>query len=401
MQATWIPHGAYWCSPFAKWQGSLSHLHSVRFAAHLARNALSARGIAPQVIDYGVLGHTVPQPQCFYGLPWLTGMMGLGEIGGPTIAQACATSAAVIAHASDRIGTGASSCVLAVTADRTSNAPHLYYPDPRGPGGRGECEDWMLKNISEDPLVGCDMTTTAENCAAKWGIPTAEQHAVALRRRQQYDDALRDGAAFQRRYMQLPFPVPDAGFARTLAMLDGDEGIHPTTAEGLARLRPVKPGGTVTYGGQTHPADGAAGMLITTADMARELSADRTIGIRIAGHGLARTDPGYMPAATVPAARRALAMAGIGIDRVAAVKTHNPFAVNDCVFARETGFDVMRMNNYGCSLIWGHPQGATGMRAIIELIEELVLAGGGWGLFTGCAAGDTGMAVVIEVGTAR
>jgi acetyl-CoA acetyltransferase len=74
------------------------------------------------------------------------------------------------------------------------------------------------------------------------------------------------------------------------------------------------------------------------------------------------------------------------------VKTHNPFAANDIAFARETGFPLERMNNYGCSLIWGHPQGPTGLRSIIELIEELALRGGGVGLFTGCAAGDSGMA---------
>jgi acetyl-CoA acetyltransferase len=71
------------------------------------------------------------------------------------------------------------------------------------------------------------------------------------------------------------------------------------------------------------------------------------------------------------------------------------------VFARETGVDVMSMNNFGCSLIYGHPQGPTGLRAIIELIEELVMRGGGRGLFHGCAAGDTAMAVVIEANDTR
>jgi acetyl-CoA acetyltransferase len=105
----------------------------------------------------------------------------------------------------------------------------------------------------------------------------------------------------------------------------------------------------------------------------------------------------YMPAATIPASMQALERAGIGIGDLAAIKSHNPFAVNDIVFARETGADLMSMNNYGSSLIWGHPQGPTGMRAIIELIEELTMLGGGWGLFQGCAAGDTSMAVVLKV----
>jgi acetyl-CoA acetyltransferase len=83
-----------------------------------------------------------------------------------------------------------------------------------------------------------------------------------------------------------------------------------------------------------------------------------------------------------------------------AIKTHNPFAVNDLLFAKETGAELAQMNNYGCSLVWGHPQAPMGMRAVIELVEELALRGGGWGLFSGCAAGDTAMAVVLEVGDA-
>jgi acetyl-CoA acetyltransferase len=107
-----------------------------------------------------------------------------------------------------------------------------------------------------------------------------------------------------------------------------------------------------------------------------------------------------MPYAPIPAAQKALSKAGLTIDAIKAVKTHNPFIVNDIVFARETGFTLERMNNNGCSLIWGHPQGPTGLRAIIELIEELVEDGGGYGLFTGCAAGDSAMAVIIAVGDA-
>ena len=201
----------------------------------------------------------------------------------------------------------------------------------------------------------------------------------------------------QQRYMLLPLKVPDKKYRKTRSILKGDEGITATSAEKMARLEPVREGGTVTYAGQTHPADGNAGMIITTADKARMLSSDPAIRIGIVAYGQAREEPAYMPAAPIPASRRALDRAGITINDVKAVKSHNPFAVNDIIFAREMGIDVMTMNNYGCSLIWGHPQGPTGMRAVIELIEELVLLGGGYGLFHGCAAGDSAMAVVIRV----
>jgi acetyl-CoA acetyltransferase len=105
--------------------------------------------------------------------------------------------------------------------------------------------------------------------------------------------------------------------------------------------------------------------------------------------------------AVAPSCRAALDAAGLAIGDVDAVKMHNPFAVNDIVFAKETGFPLDRMNNYGCSLVWGHPQGPTGMRSVIELIEELALRGGGVGLFGGCAAGDSGMALLLRVSDAK
>ena len=395
-----IPYGAYWCTPFARWQGSLAHLHSLRFAAQVAREALAARAIAVTEFDYGVLGMTVPQRHCFYGLPWLTGEMGAPHIGGPTIMQACATSARVLVQAGQEIASGAAECALTITADRVSNGPHIYYPNPLGAGGSGESEDWVLGNFERDPLAGCNMLATAENCARRWQVSTAAQHAVVLRRYEQYLAATTtdaDGRTFQSRYMVTPLAVPDQRGKRVVTTLSGDEGIVATSAAGLARLAPLLADGTVSYGAQTHPADGNAGMVITTAARARALSRDPSIRIEIVASGQARTELAYMPMAPIAAAQRALASAGLGIKDLAAVKSHNPFAVNDIIFARETGANLDTMNNYGCSLIWGHPQAPTGMRAIIELIEELVLLGGGYGLFHGCAAGDTAMAVLVRV----
>lgn len=392
-----IPYGAYWSTPFARWQGAFSNLHAIQFAAYVTKAELARRRIPADAIDHGVMGISVPQKQSFYGLPWLAGMAGLGDVGGPTIMQACATGARVLLAAAQEVDAGLSDVTLAVTCDRTSNGPHLYYPNPRGPGGTGSHEDWVMDNFNCDPLGGHAMVQTAENVAAKHKITTSEQHDVVLRREAQYRQALADDYAFHKRYMTLPFQVPDPSFRKTVATLAGDEGIKLSTAEELANLKPVLNGGTVTYGGQTHPADANAGLIVATPERARELSRDAKIRIQLRGFGTARAPLAYMPEAPIPAAQRALEQAGVGIDRMDAIKTHNPFALNDVLFSRQTGVDLARMNNYGCSLVWGHPQAPMGTRAIIELIEELVVRGGGYGLFTGCAAGDTAMAVVIEV----
>lgn len=392
-----IPYGAYWSTPFARWQGSFANLHSIEFAAHVARQELARRKIDPKSLDYGVLGFSVPQNHSFFGMPWLLGMVEAGQTGGPTLMQACATGVRTLLAAAQEIEVGMSSAALVVNCDRTSNGPHLYYPNPRGPGGTGAAEDWVMDNFGCDPLGGHSMLKTAENVAGKHGITTAEQHEVVLRREEQYRQSLANGSAFLKRFMTLPFEVPAPNFKKTVSTMEGDEGVSKSTPEGLAKLKPVAEGGTVTFGGQTHPADGNAAIVVTTREKARELSANPKIAVRLRGFGLARVALAYMPESTVPAAQRALAQAGRKVGDMAAIKTHNPFAVNDIFFAKQTGVDLQSMNNYGCSLVWGHPQAPMGTRAIIELIEELALRGGGYGLFTGCAAGDSAMAVVLEV----
>lgn len=397
MTDAYIPYGGYWSTPFAKWQGTLSHLNSVELAAHVAKDELQKREIDAAGFDMAILGITVPQYKSFYGAPWMTGMMGADRVTGPTIAQACATSARCLQNASQEIDGDTAESALVITTDRTSNGPNVYYPNPLAPGGTGTSENWVLDNFGHDPYAHVAMVGTAENVARKWEISSEEQHDVVAQRFEQYCDATADNNAFQKRYMRLPFEVPDQKFRRTVATMTGDEGVFETTRDSLNTLKPVVPGGTVTFGSQTHPADGNTAMIVTTREKAREMSSNTGIEIRLAGFGQARTDKAFMPHAPVPASQRALANAGISLDDVTAVKTHNPFAVNDIVFCRETGFDITRMNNYGCSLIWGHPQGPTGLRAICELIEELVIRGGGYGLFNGCAAGDSSVAAVIEI----
>ena len=398
--SAFIPYGIYWSTPFAKWQGALANLNALPLAATVGKQALAARGYDTAQIDLAILGITNPQKGSFYGLPYVTGLMGIDRVAGPTVQQACATSVRALQMAAQEVQCGTATSALLVMADRQSNGPVLYYPDASAPGGNGISEHWVLDNMGHDPYAKNPMLQTGENVAARYGISTSEQHAVKLHRYTQYLQALADDRAFQKRYM-VDAPIFDSKFRKQTGVLSADEGIFPTTAEGLAKLEPVMAGGTVTFGGQTHPADGNAGAIVTTRDLARAASVNPHIEIEILGFGQARVEPGYMPMAPSPAAFNALKNAGLSIADIHAIKTHNPFAVNDIALARDLGFAWEKMNNFGSSIIWGHPQAPTGLRAIIELIEELVLRGGGVGLFTGCAAGDSGFATVLRVTDSR
>ena len=180
--------------------------------------------------------------------------------------------------------------------------------------------------------------------------------------------------------------------------MEEDEGITPATAEGLASVRPLIPDGVLSFGAQTHPADGNSSMIVTTQEKAKELSADPSMPIQVIAYGFAREKKGYMAAAPVPATRMALANADLSMGDMNVIKSHNPFIVNDINFAKQFDIDVNDMNNYGCSMIYGHPQGSTATRLIIEGIEETVMKGGGYFLWTGCAAGDCGAALILKIG---
>jgi acetyl-CoA acetyltransferase family protein len=396
-EKAYIPYDGYWSTPFCRWQGSFAHLHSMAFAAEVCKRALPARRMTPSLFDGIVLGLTIPQKNCFYGAPWMAGMVGAEGITGPMIGQACATSAKCVAHASEGVELGNNETVLVVTCDRTSNGPHIYYPNPLGVGGTGDKEDWVWDNFGYDPYAKNAMIETAENVAAEAGITKEEQDEVAFLRYTQYQDALKDNSAFLHRFMVVPIDVKDPSGRKVMATVTGDEGVFPTTADGLARLRPMTEGGTVTFGTQTYPADGNASLVIATQEKAKEMSRDPNVEIQIISYAEARAKRGFMAMSIVPAAQKVLSLAGIGIDEVKAIKTHTPFAVNDVYFCKEMGLKFEDMNNFGCSLVWGHPQGPTGARLIIELIEELVIKGGGYGLFDGCAAGDTAAAIVLKV----
>ena len=384
--------GHLWSSPFVRWQGSLADVSSLDLAVAVTRDALAARAFDASRVEQIVLGTTIPQQGAFYAAPWIAARLGMEGIGGPHIARACATSVACIVAAATAVEVDRRCCSLVVTADRTSNGPLLVYPRSRVAGGSPATENWVLDNFAADPWTGQAMVATAEAVASEGRFSREAVDDVTLMRYRQYARALEDDRAFQRRTLQ---PVL-IGEGRRRLLVEADEGVHDTTAEGLRALAPAVAGGVVTFGSQTHPADGSAGCIVLGDDGARELAGGNGV-VRLLAAGFARAEKARMPKAATTAAINALNDAGLAWRDVAIVNTHNPFAINDLWFAQQTGFALEKMNPFGCSLVYGHPQAPTGMRGIVELVEALRRQGGGVGVFTGCAAGDTGAALVLRV----
>ena len=394
----YVPYRGYYSTPFCRWQGSMQNENSIELGAQTARRwFLERKKFDPTVIDYLYFGITVAQHYLFFGHTWSGAILtdDKKHVPGLLIHQACSTSTTALQLAALAVDHNSVEVAFGLMADRCSNSAHTVWPQTLNPGGHVESENWMMDGFEGDPRVHTRMLKTAENVAREIGLTKEECDSVVLRRYEQYQMALANEREFQKRYM---FPAQVKVGRKETKLIDADEGVTPTTAGGLARLKAVEPGGVHSFGAQTFPADGNCGFIVTTRGKAKELSDDPAIEIKVVSYGFARVKPAFMPAAPVPAAEMALANAGLKIEEMKAIKSHNPFAATDLNFARKMGVDVMKMNNYGCSLIYGHPQAPTAGRTIIEMWEEMVALGGGYCLFTGCAAGDTAAAMIFKVG---
>jgi acetyl-CoA acetyltransferase len=235
------------------------------------------------------------------------------------------------------------------------------------------------------------MIATAGMTARKYKIDRKEVDELAYHRHNQYFEAKESG--FLDRVM-VPLDVLNVQ-GRFLGRVDGDLGVRPLTLDGLRAMREMDT--CVTGGTQTHASDGMAVLLVTHEDKAKELSPRPEVDIRFLAKTEVRTSPSYMPEAPAMAVQRLLKRTGLTMADMAVVKNHNPFAVNDAIFARMLEYDWREMNKTGSSLVWGHPQGPTLTRILIEALEEAVDLGGGNVLVFGCAAGDVGIAALLKV----
>ena len=390
-----IPYQGYYSSPFCRWQGSMANENAITLGAETSRQWLAEKKIDPTLFDYLILGVTVGQPKLFYGGPWASALIGAENIPGLLISQACSTSTTGIFQAAVGIETNMYTAAYTLMTDRCSNGPHTVWPNPKGPGGQVISENWVMDHFNNDPWGGQAMIETAENVAKEAGITREQCDEVAVMRYEQYTRSLAGDRAFQKKYM---FPVQIKVSRKKTVTIEEDEGVMPSTKEGLASLKPLLPEGAHSFGSQTHPADGNCGMIVTSKERAAEVSADPARDIQVVSYGFSRAEKAHMAKAVVPAAQMALDKAGISMNDIRVVKTHNPFAANDIYLADRMNISPASFNNFGSSIVFGHPQAPTAGRCIIEGLEELADKGGGYLLFTGCAAGDTGAAIVLKMG---
>lgn len=388
-----IPYGTWGASFFPAWQTSaLAEVNIGQFAAESMNRILGLRKVSTAALDYLILGSTIPWRWKFWNAPMLAATFGR-RIPGYHLEQACATGLqAVLAGAAQVDGKGGD-VVGVLTFDRTSDSSVGVFPERRAYERTFALND-VWENFGFDPATGKAMINTAGAAARKHKLDRREVDEVVFYRYQQYFEAKASGFLDK-----VCVPLDLLGVqGKPMGRIDQDTGVKQVTLESLREMRELDT--CVTAGGQTHAADGCATLLVTTKERAAELSARPEIEIRLIARTEARANPSLMPEAPTLAVQKLFAETGFTMNDIAVAKCHNPFAVNDVIFSKVMGHDWKQVNRTGCSLVWGHPQGPTLTRSLIEGLEEAVQLGGGRVLLFGCAAGDVGIAAIFEVADA-
>jgi acetyl-CoA acetyltransferase len=385
-----IPYGTWGNSFFPAWQTSaLAEVNIGQFAAESMARIYGLRNVPIGALDYLVLGSTVPWHWKFWNAPMLSALVG-HRIPGHHVEQACATGLQATLAAAAQIDSGDHDVAGVLTFDRTSDSPVGVFPERRAYERTMALAD-VWDNFGFDPATGGAMIATAGHAARKYKLDRKEVDELTLWRYEQYFSARASGVLDK---TCVPLDLLNIQ-GKPLGRIDADLGIRRVSADSLRAMRELDT--CVTAGGQTHASDGMATLLVTTAERAAELSPRPEISIRLEAKAESRANPGLMPEAPTLAVKKLLNRTGLTMSDMAVIKNHNPFAVNDAVFAKALNHDWRDMNHTGCSLVWGHPQGPTLTRSLIEGLEEAVALGGGRVLLFGCAAGDVGIAAVFMV----
>ena len=385
-----IPFGTWGSSYFPAWQTSaLAEVNIGQFAGEAMNRIMGIRGVSNRDIEYLVIGSTIPWHWKFWNAPMVASCMG-HRVPGFHVEQACATGLQAVLLGGAEIQSGAHEVVGVLTFDRTSDSPVGVFPERRAYQRTVPIAD-VWDNFGFDPATGKAMIAAAGKSARKYKLDRREVDDLAFYRYQQYFEAKESG--FLDRVL-VPLDILNVS-GRPLGRIDDDLGVLPLSRDGMRAMPELDT--CVTSGTQTHASDGMATLLITSKERVADFSPRPEVDIQFVAKTEVRADPSLMPEAPALAVQKLLSTSGMSMADMAVVKNHNPFAVNDAIFSQLLDYDWHDMNKTGCSLVWGHPQGPTLTRVVMEAFEEAVDLGGGNVLVFGCAAGDVGIAAIFKV----
>lgn len=373
--------------------GTLSSVPASQLGAIVVKEAVERAGIDVSMVDEVIMGNVLGagqgqnvarQAALHAGIP----------VGVPcmTVNKVCGSGLKSVVLATQAIAAGDADIVVAGGAENMNLAPYLLPKARYGYRmGHGELIDSMIFDGLWCVFGDTHMGITAENVAEKWGISREEQDAFGALSQNRAEEAIKSG-----RFKDEIVPVEAPQRRGDPVVFDQDE--HPrfgTTADKLARLRPAfKKDGTVTAGNASGINDGAAAVVVMSAEKAKELNIEPIAVIK--AYASAGVQPEVMGTGPVPASLKALEKAGLSIEDIDLIELNEAFASTTLAGIKELGIDTSIVNVNGGAIALGHPIGASGARILVTLLHEMKKRDAKTGLATMCIGGGMGISMIVE-----
>jgi acetyl-CoA C-acetyltransferase len=382
-------------TPVGKFQGSLADLSATQLGAIVVREAVKRANLDPKQVDECIMGNVVSaglgqnparQAAIFGGLA--------PEVGAMTINKVCGSGLKAVALAAQAVQTGNSSIVVAGGMESMTNAPYLLPQARKGYRlGNATIVDSMVQDGLWDIYNDYHMGITGENVAEKYGITREEQDEFALNSHRKAVAAIQE-CRFKAQVVPVELPSKKKGAAPVI--FDKDESPREdTTIEILRALKPAfKKDGTVTAGNAPGVNDGAAALVVTSAQRAKDLGAQAMV--RIVAQATSGVEPKWVMMAPVGAVQKIWQKTGWKKDEVDLYELNEAFSVQALGVIRELGLDMNRVNVNGGAVAIGHPIGASGARVLVTLIYEMIRRDVHRGIAALCLGGGNAVAMAVE-----
>ncbi len=386
-------------TPVGRHGGALARVRPDDLAATAIRALIERTDVDTAILDDVILGCANQAGEDNRNVARMAALLaGLPvEVPGQTVNRLCGSGLQAVITAAHAIRAGEADCIVAGGVESMSRAPWVMLKPEHGfpraaPAVADTTVGWRFTNPRLPAAWTISLGETAEEVARRYGVTREEQDAFALNSQQRTAAAMAGD-----RFRDEIVPVCVEGPRGATTMVERDEHPRPdVTLAALAKLRPafVSDGGTVTAGSSSGINDGASAVLVMEREAARQ--AELPVLARIVSSAVAGVSPEVMGIGPVPATRKALARAGLGIDDMDLIELNEAFAAQAVACVRELHADPARVNVNGGAIALGHPLGASGARVLTTLVHELRRRGARRGLATMCIGVGQGIAIVVE-----
>jgi acetyl-CoA C-acetyltransferase len=381
-------------TPVGSFGGSLTGVPAVELGTIVVKELLKRTGLESSQVDELIFGCVLQGGQGQNVARQVLIKSGLPkEIPAMTINKVCASGLRSVSLAASIIKAGDADAIIAGGTENMSAAPYAVSKVRWGVRMNNDTlTDLMIHDGLWDAFNNYHMGMTAENVAEEYGLTREAQDDFGVTSQQRAEKAIKEG-----RFKDEIVPVIIPQRKGDPKVFDTDE--HPrfgSTKETAAKLKPAfKKDGTVTAGNASGINDGAAAILVMSADKAKELGLKPMV--RVVSYAAAGVDPKIMGVGPIPATRKALNKAGLTLGDLDLIEANEAFAAQACAVAKDLGFDMTKVNVNGGAIALGHPIGASGARILTTLLHEMKKRDNvKKGLATLCVGGGMGAAIVVE-----